>query len=35
VCEGQLSAMMRRPGSSAPVAEPKPFKATAVEVGKP
>jgi sugar lactone lactonase YvrE len=33
VCEGQLSAMMRRPGSSAP--EPKPFKATAVEVGKP
>jgi hypothetical protein len=35
VCEGQLSVMMRRPGSSAPVAEPKPFKATAVEVGKP
>src|SRR5580704_6955165 len=35
VCEGQLSVMMRRPGSSAPVPEPKPFKATAVEVGKP
>ena len=35
VCEGQLSAMMRRPGSSAPAPEPKPFKATAVEVGKP
>jgi sugar lactone lactonase YvrE len=35
VCEGQLSGMMRRPGSSAPVPEPKPFKATAVEVGKP
>ncbi|HEY6457448.1 MAG TPA: hypothetical protein VIY90_19395 [Steroidobacteraceae bacterium] len=35
VCEGQLSSMMRRPGSSAPVAPPKPFKATAVEVGKP
>ena len=35
VCEGQLSAMMRRPGSSAPVPELKPFKATAVEVGKP
>ena len=36
VCEGQLATMMRRPGSSAPVdAGPKPFKATAVEVGKP
>ncbi len=35
VCEGQLSGMMRRPGSSAPAPEPKPFKATAVEVGKP
>lgn len=35
VCEGQLAAMMRRPGSSAPAPEPKPFKATAVEVGKP
>jgi hypothetical protein len=37
VCEGQLAAMMRRPGSSAPAADsaPKPFKATAVEVGKP
>jgi hypothetical protein len=33
VCEGQLGAMMRRPGTAAP--EPKPFKATAVEVGKP
>jgi sugar lactone lactonase YvrE len=35
VCEGQLSAMMRRPGAAAPAAAPKPFKATAVEVGKP
>jgi sugar lactone lactonase YvrE len=35
VCEGQLGAMMRRPGSSAPAPEAKPFKATAVEVGKP
>jgi sugar lactone lactonase YvrE len=35
VCEGQLGAMMRRPNASAPPAEPKPFKATAVEVGKP
>jgi sugar lactone lactonase YvrE len=35
VCEGQLSGMMRRPGSSAPAAVPKPFTATAVEVGKP
>jgi hypothetical protein len=35
VCEGQLSVMMRRPGSSAPVAPLNPFKATAVEVGKP
>ena len=37
VCEGQLAVMMRRPGSSAPAADTvaKPFKATAVEVGKP
>jgi hypothetical protein len=35
VCEGQLSSMMRRPGSSAPASAPKPFQATAVEVGKP
>jgi hypothetical protein len=33
VLEGQLGAMMRRPGTPAP--DPKPFKATAVEVGKP
>jgi hypothetical protein len=35
VCEGQLGAMMRRPGASGPAPEIKPFKATAVEVGKP
>lgn len=35
VVEGQLAAMMRRPGSSAPAPELKPFRATAVEVGKP
>jgi hypothetical protein len=35
VCEGQLSGMMRRPGSSAPPPAVKPFIATAVEVGKP
>jgi len=35
VCEGQLATMMRRPNSSAPIPDPKPFKATAVEVGKP
>lgn len=35
VCEGQLAAIFRRPGSSAPAPEAKPFKATAVEVGKP
>ena len=35
VLEGQLAAFMRRPGSDAPPPEPKPFKATAVEVGKP
>jgi sugar lactone lactonase YvrE len=40
VVEGQLSAMMgRRPAAAgappAPPPEPKPFKATAVEVGKP
>jgi sugar lactone lactonase YvrE len=35
VLEGQLMAMMRRPGDNTPPPEPKPFKATAVEVGKP
>jgi sugar lactone lactonase YvrE len=35
VCEGQLGAMRRAPNSSAPAPEPKPFTATAVEVGKP
>jgi sugar lactone lactonase YvrE len=35
VCEGQLGAMRRAPNSSAPPPEPKPFTATAVEVGKP
>jgi sugar lactone lactonase YvrE len=33
VLEGQLSGMMRRPGAEVP--PPKPFHATAVEVGKP
>ena len=33
VLEGQLSGMMRRPGTEPP--PPKPFHATAVEVGKP
>jgi sugar lactone lactonase YvrE len=33
VLEGQLAAFFTRPGSPAP--DPKPFKATAVEVGKP
>jgi sugar lactone lactonase YvrE len=35
VLEGQLSAFMRRPGSDAPPPQPKQFKATAVEIGKP
>lgn len=35
VLEGQLTIMMRRPGDNTPAPEPKPFKATAVEVGKP
>lgn len=35
VLEGQLMAMMRRPGDNTPAPELKPFKATAVEVGKP
>ena len=35
VLEGQLTAMMRRPGDNTPPPELKPFKATAVEVGKP
>jgi hypothetical protein len=33
VLEGQLMAMMRRPGDNTPPPEPKPFKATAVKVG--
>jgi hypothetical protein len=33
VVESQLAALMRRPGTPAP--EPKPFHATAVEVGRP
>jgi hypothetical protein len=35
VLEGQLMAMMRRPGDTSPPPDPKPFKATAVELGKP
>jgi sugar lactone lactonase YvrE len=35
VLEGQLASLMRRPGADTPPPEPKPFKATAVEVGKP
>jgi sugar lactone lactonase YvrE len=35
VLEGQIMAMMRRPGDNTPPPEPKPFKASAVEVGKP
>jgi len=35
VLEGQLMAMMRRPGDNTPPPLPKPFKATAVEVGSP
>ena len=35
VLEGQLAAFMRRPGADTPPPEPKPFKATSVEVGKP
>ena len=35
VLEGQLAAFMRPPGSNAAPPAPKPFKATAVEVGKP
>jgi hypothetical protein len=35
VLEGQLAAFMRRPGAETPPPEPKPFKATAVEVGWP
>jgi hypothetical protein len=33
VLEGQLAAFMGRPGTEPP--PPKPFKATAVQVGKP
>ena len=35
VLEGQLMVMMRPPGDKTPPPELKPFKATAVEVGKP
>jgi len=35
VLEGQLMAMMRRPGDNTPSPELKPFTATAVDVGKP
>lgn len=35
VLEGQLMAMMRRPGDNSPPPDPKPFKATAIEIGKP
>jgi len=35
VLEGQLMVMMRPPGDHSPPPELKPFKATAVEVGKP
>ena len=35
VLEGQLMAMMRRPGDNTPPPDLKPFKATAVEVGSP
>lgn len=35
VLEGQLATLMKPPGAPADSAPPKPFKATAVEVGKP
>jgi hypothetical protein len=35
VLEGQLMSLMRGPGAAADPAPPKPFKATAVPVGKP
>jgi len=35
VLEGQLAAFMRGPAAGAAPPEPKPFKATAVQVGKP
>jgi len=35
VLEGQLAALMGRPNQSGPAPDPKPFHATAVEVGKP
>ncbi len=35
VLEGQLSGMRRAPAGGAEAPPPKPFKATAVEVGKP
>jgi sugar lactone lactonase YvrE len=35
VLEGQLARIMRPPGAPADTSPPKPFKATAVQVGKP
>jgi hypothetical protein len=35
VLEGQLAAFMRGPNAPAAPPPPKPFKATAVQVGKP
>ena len=35
VLEGQLATLMRRPGTPADATPPKPFKATAVQVGHP
>jgi sugar lactone lactonase YvrE len=35
VLEGQLASLMKPPGAPADSAPPKPFKATAVQVGKP
>ena len=35
VLEGQLATLMRKPGTPAEDTPPKPFKATAVQVGKP
>jgi hypothetical protein len=35
VLEGQLMAMMRRPGDNTPPPEHKPFKATAVKLSRP
>ncbi|HEX4676086.1 MAG TPA: hypothetical protein VH209_12200, partial [Steroidobacteraceae bacterium] len=35
VLEGQLAAFMGRPGAGTEPPPPKPFRATAVQVGKP